>query len=239
VRIVALLQARDEAARLPGWLDNVTPAVDGIVALDDGSVDGTGDLLRDHPGVLEVLTNPPGQGWDERANQTRLVQAGREHDADWFLCVDADERLERRFVDQSHSVVEEATAAGLRVLRFVLCELWGDPDHFRVDGVWGRKTLCRLFHNDPTHRRFDPRHLHRFWMPMELVAGLEEVSTLTDFRLYHLQMIQAEDRARRRAKYEALDPEGRYQRLGYRYLTDEAGLELVAVDPEHDYHPRY
>jgi glycosyltransferase involved in cell wall biosynthesis len=238
VKLLALLQAKDEERHLAGWLENVGPAVDGIIALDDGSTDGTAAMLGAHPKVLEVLTNPPGGLWDERANQTRLVQASRDHGADWVLCVDADERLELRFVEQSHAVIEGAQADGLSVLRFVLRELWDDADHARVDGVWGRKTLCRLFRNDPAHRLFDPRKLHRFWMPMELVADLERTSTLTDFILYHLQMIEPEDRARRRAKYEALDPDGLYQKLGYRYLTDESGLELEAVTPEHRYEPR-
>ena len=39
--IIALLQARDEERYLKGWLENVAPAVDGIVALDDVSIDGT------------------------------------------------------------------------------------------------------------------------------------------------------------------------------------------------------
>ncbi len=43
--LIALLQARNEERFLPGWLENVTPAVDGFIALDDGSDDRTADLL--------------------------------------------------------------------------------------------------------------------------------------------------------------------------------------------------
>src|SRR4051812_26875775 len=41
VRMLALLAVRDEMAYLPGWLDNVAGQVDGVVALDDGSADGS------------------------------------------------------------------------------------------------------------------------------------------------------------------------------------------------------
>jgi glycosyltransferase involved in cell wall biosynthesis len=239
MRIIALTQVKDEQERIPGWLENVAPAVDGIVALDDGSTDDSASLLREHPKLLELMQNEPGGDWDERANQNALVRAGRRHGADWLLCLDADERLETRFVQDSHTVVEEAEAAGIRVLCFTLRELWGDPDHYRVDGLWDNKRLSRLFRNVEGHRRFDPRRWHRFWMPLELVADLENNSHITDFHLYHLSMIDRAEREQRVRKFEALDPENLYQRIGYRYLVDEERLELAAVDHRHRYEPRY
>src|SRR5215217_460273 len=106
--MIALLQARNEQRFLPGWLDNVTPSVDGIIALDDGSTDETAEILRAHPKILEVLSNPPGQPWDERGNQMSLIQAGRRYGAGWFLCVDADERLEQAFTTRVRDLLRAA-----------------------------------------------------------------------------------------------------------------------------------
>ena len=69
--LIALLQARDEERFLSGWLENVAPAVDGIVALDDGSQDATAAILAAHPKTLEVICNPPGQAWNERGTKWR------------------------------------------------------------------------------------------------------------------------------------------------------------------------
>src|SRR4051795_5834891 len=178
MQLVALLQARDEERYLPGWLANIAPHVDGIVALDDGSTDRTVEILSAHPKV-KLLRNPRGEAWDERANQVALVKAAREHGAEWLLCLDADERIETPLAEGLRTLIAEAERDGIEVFRFNLRELWGDTSHYRVDGVWGKKVLCRLFRNRPEHRRFDPRKLHRFWMPLELVAQLDQVSRLT------------------------------------------------------------
>jgi glycosyltransferase involved in cell wall biosynthesis len=234
--LVALLQARNEERRLPGWLASITPAVDAIVALDDGSQDGTAELLSAHPKVVRLLRNPPGKPWDERSNQVALVKAAREH-GDWALAVDADERIEAGFAARAAMIVAEAERDGIDCLCFSLRELWGDRRHYRIDGEWGRKTRYRLFRNDPAQRRFDPRPLHRFWMPMEIVLNIETRGRHSGFNLYHLSMIGKVDRMARVQRYETLDPDHRYQSIGYHYLIDESGLELRRIPPERDFLP--
>jgi len=234
--LTALLQARDEERELPGWLANVAPCVDTIVALDDGSVDATATILESHPKVVRLLRNPPGKPWDERSNQVALVKAAREFGG-WALAIDGDERLELRFAGAAAGLIEQAEADGIDCLCFSLRELWGDRRHYRVDGDWGRKTRYRLFRNDPAHRRFDPRPLHRFWMPMEIALNIETRGRHSGHNLYHLSMIEQAARQRRVRRYEALDPQHRYQSIGYAYLADEHGLELEAIPPGRDFLP--
>ena len=100
VRLLATTMVRNEQAFVPGMLRNVGPQVDGIVALDDGSSDGTDRLLEQSPYVVELLRNPPDRAaYDEPEGHRRLVAAALRHGADWILSVDADERLERDFAD--------------------------------------------------------------------------------------------------------------------------------------------
>ncbi|HKG35451.1 MAG TPA: hypothetical protein VKA89_03320, partial [Solirubrobacterales bacterium] len=147
------------------------------------------------------------------------------------------ERLENAFAERAGTLLDEAERDGIDVLRFNLRELWGDAHHYRCDGVWDRKTLCRLFRNRPGDRRFDPRRLHRFWMPLELVADLGRVGRHCDLDIYHLRMIEARDRERRAARYRDLDPDALYQSLGYEYLLDETGLELRRIPEERGFFP--
>src|SRR2546430_936977 len=54
VRLLAVVAVRDGLRFLPGFLRNVAPQVDGIVALDDGSGDSSAELLAECGDVLEL-----------------------------------------------------------------------------------------------------------------------------------------------------------------------------------------
>jgi hypothetical protein len=228
VRLLVVVSVRDEMRFLPDFLASTAPHVDGIVALDDGSSDDSGDLLAEHPAVIEVLRNPRGRPrWDEVGNHQRLLAAALRHGAGWVLAVDADERLERGFRDRAERVIRRGGRFGLQAFAVRLRELWGSPTTWRCDGVWGRKRVVRLFAALADHR-FDRRPLHAVKAPLQ--ARVWGRFAGADLELYHLRMIRREDREARRRRYLELDPGARWQpRAGYDYLTDETGLRLCPV----------
>jgi len=228
IRLLATTMVRNEREHVPGMLRNVGPQVDGIVALDDGSSDGTDRLLEQSPYVVELLRNPPDRAsYDEPAGHRRLVAAALLHGADWIVSVDADERLERDFRMRAERVIRRGSAFGLSAFAVRLRELWDAPDHYRVDGIWGGKRVPRLFRAMPDHR-FDERPLHGAKAPIQ--GKVFGVFPLADLVIYHLRMIRREDREARRERYQRLDPEARWQpTVGYAYLTDERGLKLRRV----------
>lgn len=228
VRLLAVLAARDEEKYLPGFLANVAPHVDGIVALDDGSRDGSARLLHEHPAVLEVLPVPVGRpAWDEVGNFRRLQAAALRHGAQWIVALDADERLERCFRARAERVIRRCRRLGLAAVTMRMRELWGAPDTYRCDGAWGRKRVPRLFAARADHR-FDLRPLHAVKAPLQarVLGGF----AAADLEIYHLRTLDRAEREARRDRYQALDPDAYWQPgLGYDYLADEGGLKLRRV----------
>jgi len=231
-RILALIAFRDEMRFLPGFFPSVAPHVDGIVALDDGSSDGSYDYVAAQPGVLEVLHIPPGTHGDNEDSilRRRLIEAAWEHDPDWLLGIDADERVELGFRARAEAELNRADELGASAMWVPFKELW-DAGHYRSDGIWGRKHKACLFRSDRAHA-FDTRRVHSFWASVPEPAGGWPIA---DLRLYHLRMIEPADRRARAERYERVDPDHVWQPIGYDYLLDDTGLELTAVEPERGY----
>jgi len=214
---------------LPGFVANVAPQVDGIVALDDGSSDGSAEFLEAHPAVLGVLRVPSTRPrWDEPANWRRLVEAAREHRPEWIVAIDADERLERDFRRRAARVIRRGRLLGFEAYAVRLRELWGDRDHYRCDGLWAKKRPPRLFRARHDHA-FDARPVHPVRVPLQSqrLGGWP----VADLEIYHLRMIEVADREARQRRYLELDPDRRWQKVGYDYLVDERGLRRRRVPP--------
>jgi hypothetical protein len=234
-RLLALIAFRDEMRFLPGLFENLEGHVDGVIALDDGSSDGSPEYVASQPLVLELLTVPAGaqEELEDGKNHRALTEASWRHRPDWLLGLDADERLERDFRGRAEAEMRRAERAGEDALWIWFRELWDAPDRFRADGIWGQKRKACLFRASREHR-FDERRVHAFWASYPPRNGDWPQA---DLLLYHLRMISPEDRGARVDRYRRIDPDDVWQEIGYDYLLDEDGLELRPLEPGRDYLP--
>lgn len=234
-RLLALLPVRNEIENLPDLFANLEGQVDGVVALDDGSTDGSREFLENHPMVVELATVAPGaqEVLEDGRNQLTLMEAAWKHGADWFFGIDADERVERGFRQRAEVEIDRAEAAGEVALWVPFLELWNSREQYRVDGIWGQKRKACLFKADP-HAHYDKQRVHAIWAPWPPPKGDYPTA---DLRLYHLKMIEPEARQARADLYNRLDPERQFQAIGYDYLVDEEGIELRPVEPGRDFLP--
>lgn len=235
-RILALLAFRNEMRFLPDYFASVRSLVDGVVALDDGSTDGSTEFVAARPEVVELIRIPPRtpHEWSDAVNHRRLVEASWRHAPDWVIGLDADERLEAGFRERAEKEIARARREGHRAYRVHVRELWDDPLLYRADGLWGGKSSARFFEARRDHE-FHEQRLHCHWAPLN--SREHGDFPQADLFLYHLRMLREEDREARRARYDALDPEREFQAIGYGYLTSTEGLRLERIPRGREYQP--
>ncbi len=94
MRLAMTLMVRDEADIVGAMIDHhLAQGVDTLIVTDNGSVDGTKELLEDYAarGLL-VLHHDPEHRKQQAPTVTRMArEAATEHGADWVINADADE----------------------------------------------------------------------------------------------------------------------------------------------------
>lgn len=130
-RIVAYVRCKNEGFLLEKWLKRTSEFCDGIVALDDASVDDTALLLRSHPKVLKLLQNPDSGGrWYQVRDLNRLLRAAQEYEPEWLYFSDVDELADARLAHQLERLLYEKEV-GQYLFREIT--LWRGTTHYRID----------------------------------------------------------------------------------------------------------
>ena len=213
--VVAVFSFRYDAHLVPDLLANIAPLTDGWISWDD----------RQATAAFS----------DEPARRRALIEAAHATGAKWILAVDPDERFEAGTASNLAAMVR---VPGRIAWAFALRELYA-ASLYRVDGVWGHKEQNRLFpifdDQFPILERqsFPAGLLHESWVPhsyRSIHSGLN---------LYHLKTIAPRRRQARTALYKALDPERKYQPIGYDYLSDDGGMALELIAPGRHYLPQH
>ena len=231
-KIVALLAFQNEEKYLPGFFAHLRPYVSEFIVLDDASSDGSAEISRSQPDTV-LLKGIDGAShtphYYEIEHRRILLEAALAAQADWVLACDADERYESRFLEDLPTLIvgkRDAYALWFR-------ELWDRPDRFRIDGIWGTKARFVLFPCVSFTEYHPVRSQHTRWPPPNISCPDENI---LNYNLYHFGSLSRGKRVARMRKWLEIDPEARYQpKIGYSYLSDEAGLVVREIEPEHRY----
>ena len=198
--LLALLPVYNREDLLKYCLEALAPAVDGIIALDDGSTDETPYILRQEPKIIEILTKPPKSlsEWNDAANRFLLYEAAHTYRPEWLLCVDSDEILESTFLVYKDYLMDQSS----RILgyAFPLVAIYQNK-------ITGPLFVDRMYRFRPGYR-FDSRRLHCRLMPLDIT---DEMMRVVNIRFFH---------------YSA-SPEQKQERYN-KYLIADAGREFQA-----------
>lgn len=204
-RVVCLLPVRNGEDDLPGYFESVSRFADAVVALDDGSCDGTFEVLSSNPLVSIVLRNrrrPDYKGWNDSDNRNRLLAAASTLCPDWIVWLDADERIDEADSAALLTLINEEARPNF-VYCFEIHRMINDLNSYDASGLF----VCRLFAYDPSHR-FPESRLH---FPLAPVGIPPTKWLYTSIRVQHIGGLTTRRRTARFLKYRECDPDREYQ----------------------------
>jgi len=159
-----------------------------------------------------------------------LREKAREMGADWILITSPDERWEQNAGKIIRPHIDNHKDK--KILEVELKELY-HPMWYRIDGRFTQKFRRRIYPLfDDQVMAFQPIQCPS--MPQDSDYEIVHLDVL----VYHLKMIERENRRVRTEVFKKLDPKNKFQD-DYDYLDDEEGARMVRIKPERMYYPEY
>ena len=216
MKLIAIMRVKDEIGLIRESLARLSQLADEIVILDNGSTDGTQDVYREFPKVVQVLQT---EGFNEGRDKIMLLEAAKARQPDWLIFLDADEIFEKHL---SRSDLDRYMKMKRERIDFRFCHFWLDREHYRV----GRKFFLyslqplRCLWRNSERAYFQDQVIHN-----DIIKGITKWSYFSPYRIKHygyadkekikakLKLYRSIDGDRR--DYDYLDPDQRVWRLPF------------------------
>jgi len=179
-KLVLMLRIKDGIFFLKDWLERYEPLVDEIVVLDNGSTDGTLEILKAHPKVVEIVSTT---GYNEGRDKIMMYEHVRLRKPDWCLWLDIDEIFEpgltRSILDKMmKSKIVDRYA--FRRFHFI------DREHFAASPYWLKYSSG---HDRILWREKSSGYFADLLIDSPNVKGINGVKAYTNFRIKHMGYI--------------------------------------------------
>lgn len=160
----------------------------------------------------------------------KLLEKALKMEAKWVLIISPDERWEKSAGDRIRPHLETNDK---KIFEVFLKELY-HPNWYKIDGIWNEKIRRRIY-NPSSDQIMVYQPIQCPSMPQNGDYAIERL----DVNVYHLKMIEPENRTLRAKVFKKLDPDNKYQGVGYDYLDSEEGAKLQRIPEGREYEPKY
>lgn len=207
-----MLRVKDGMQFVHEWLQCFEKLVDEIVVLDNGSTDGTTEVLKAHPKVVDMVFT---EGYNEGRDKNLLYGRMRLRRPDWCIWVDIDEVFEPGLTRAHFNRLMKnglATKYAFRRFHFI------DRQYFA--GSWFRLNYS-AGHDRIMWKENPSGYFENFILDSPNVKGIRGIKIPTSFRLKHLGYISKDLVDKKADIYRAViapEKEGNIQTM---YLQNE------------------
>lgn len=216
-KFVVMLRVKDGIFFAKEWLECFEKLADEIVVLDNGSTDGTYEILKQHPKVVDIIRT---EGYNEGRDKNLLYDHVRLRKPDWCLWIDIDEIFEPGLA-RAHfdGLMESKLYNKFAFRRFHFT----DREHFA--GSWYRLNYSSG-HDRLMWRESPAGHFQDLIIDSPNVKGIKGLKKNTNFRLKHLGYINKELVDKKAEIYRAIIPE-KEEIFQSMYLTGERPIKWI------------
>lgn len=217
-KLVVMLRVKDGIFFAEEWLQCFEKLADEIVVLDNGSTDGTYELLKAHPKVADIVRT---YDYNEGRDKNLLYEHVRRRNPDWILWVDIDEVFEPE-LNRSHfdRLMRRrfVTKYAFRRFHFI------DREHFA--GSWFRLNYS-AGHDRLMWRESPSGYFENFILDSPNVKGIKGLKVNTNFRLKHLGYINKELVDKKKELYLGYIAEEKKASLNEMYMSGEKPIRWI------------
>lgn len=207
-----MLRVKDGILFAEEWLKRFETLADEIVALDNGSTDGTYEMLKAHPKVVEVVRT---EGYNEGRDKNLLYERVRERKPEWILWVDIDEIFEPNLTRNDFDRLMKnplVNKYAFRRYHFI------DNDHFAGSGEYFFYTAL---HDRVMWRETPAGYFEDKVLDSPNIKGIKGIKLNTAFRLKHLGYVSKDLVDKKRDIYLEVIEKGQEASLQKMYLHNE------------------
>lgn len=216
-KLVVMLRIKDGIFFVYEWLSNIEKLADEIVVVDNGSTDGTYEVLKAHPKVVDIVCT---EGFNEGRDKNLLYAHARKRKPDWCLWIDVDEIFEPELTRKHFD----------RLMKWPFINKYGFRRFHFIDREYFAGSRTRLYysagHDRLMWRESPTGYFEDLIIDSPNVKGIKGLKWNTNFRIKHLGYINKEIVDRKAEIYRAIIPEkeSTFQEM---YLHNEQPVKWI------------
>jgi hypothetical protein len=204
-KIIGIMKVKDEEDILPVMLEQ-SKWLDGLVVLDNGSIDNTNKILQECPLVLDCIYDD--SLFNEVVMSKKLLEIASKYNSEWYAEVDADEIFDKEIYEVKNINLSEYNTIAYNI-------------HYMVDGMCYKmyKNWMRIYRNLGSELIDNLDKVHSLHWGKNPIPKENRKIYYSNIPVYHYQIRSYEQGMRKYKRYiEELDPELKYQPNGYEHL---------------------